>query len=156
MPAHLKDPSVRARRNKASTNATLVADPEIDVPELPGYGWHPMTVEWWADMWASPMAPEYDDSDRHGLFVLAKLVNDFWCCPADNPSLRMKLSAEIRMQRNRYGLSPMDRRSLQWEIARAEQATAARPPSDVRIDRPAQPQAPSGTSNDPRSVLRAV
>ena len=149
MPAQPKDPSIRVRRNKASTKATLKSDASIIAPELPTYDWHPMVLAWWRDLWSSPMAPEFDDSDRHGLFKLALLHDDFW--KADQPKIRKEASAEIRLQEQRFGLSPIDRRRLQWEIERTEEAvergekrrTAARPASG-----PAK--------GDPRAVLRAL
>lgn len=147
-----KHASTRARRNKSSTAATLIADPDLAVPELHGDFWHPMTLEWWADLWSSPMAPEYDTSDRHGLYLLAMIVNDFWT--ATSPADRAKLAAEIRMQRNRYGLSPMDRRSLQWEIARAEEARGRSEKRTRTVDADSAPVVRS--PGDPRSVLRAV
>lgn len=115
-----KDPSLRARRNKASTKATLVANPNITVPDLPGDEWHAATRLWWLDLWRSPMAPEYDESDLHGLFMLAALVNDFWS--AETARERAALSSEIRLQRACFGLTPIDRRRLQWEIEKAEAA----------------------------------
>lgn len=95
------------------------------------------------------MAPEYDDSDRHGLYRLAVLVDDFWT--ADNATARMRLSAEIRMQGQLYGITPLDRRRLQWEIDRgeaAEEKTRKRKASAAKSSRP--------DSDDPRSALRAV
>ncbi|MEV0646087.1 hypothetical protein AB0I28_12555 [Phytomonospora sp. NPDC050363] len=90
---------------------------DVEAPELPGdVEWHHRTVEWWADVWASPMAPEYNNSDRHGLFLLAALVDQFWTAPTT------ALAAEIRLQRQCFGLTPMDRRRLQWEIERSEDA----------------------------------
>ena len=71
-----------------------------------------MTRAWWADLWASPMAPEYDDSDRHGLLMLAALVDDLW--RAKTARDRLAAAAEVRLQGARYGLSPIDRRRLQW------------------------------------------
>jgi len=49
------------------------------------------------------MAREYLDSDRHGLFLLAALADQFWTDPSPT------LAAEIRMQRQCFGLSPIDR-----------------------------------------------
>lgn len=142
-----KDESVRARRNKASTRATLRADAAIVAPELPPIDWHPMVLEWWRDLWASPMAPEYDDSDRHGLFELAILRNDFW--QAETARERKEAAAEIRLQDQRFGLSPIDRRRLQWEIERTEDAQA----KGARRRTARQANTPKG---DPRAVLRAV
>lgn len=144
-----KNPSTRARRNKVSTAATLKADAAIVAPELPGdFGWHSLTLEWWRDVWASPMAPEYDESDRHGLFMLAMVVNDFWI--AESPTSRKEAAAEIRLQSQRFGLSPMDRRRLQWEIERTDEAQAK---GDRR--RSAGERKPLA-GDDPRKGLYAV
>src|SRR5262245_12112333 len=111
-----------ARRNKSTTKATLTRDHDVVAPELPDRGtdWDEQTLAWWADVWASPMAPEYDDSDLHGLFALAVLVDSFWL--ESNPRVRASLASEIRLQRQCFGLSPIDRRRLQWEIERTDEA----------------------------------
>jgi hypothetical protein len=160
-----KAAGTRARRNRTSTSAQLTADPDLDIPELPGAvddldddgnvtggAWHEATRLWWADVWASPMAPEFDQSDMHGLYMLAAIVNDFWT--TRSAKTRKELAGEIRLQSQRFGLSPIDRRRLQWEISRTEDAvdkTARRKRSAVTEDRPA-PDA----STDPRRALRAV
>lgn len=149
MPAQPKDPSLRARRNKTSTKATLKADAAIVAPELPEWDWHPMVLAWWRDLWASPMAPEYDDSDRHGLFKLAALQHDFWT--AETAKERKDASAEIRLQEQRYGLSPIDRRRLQWEIEKTEEAVE-RGTKRRSTAKPAR----SDDKGDPRAVLRAL
>jgi hypothetical protein len=144
-----KHPSTRARRNKTATAATLRADHAIQAPELPGDEWHPLTLAWWRDIWASPMAPEYDDSDRHGLFVLAQLVEDFW--RAETVTQRKDLAAELRQQGQRFGLSPIDRRRLQWEIERSEEAQekgTKRRANSAGAKNPA--------AGDPRAVFRVV
>ena len=146
MPGPLpKDPSTRARRNRASTARTLTAAADMSVPDLPREGMHPRVVEWWLDLWASPMAPEYDASDREGLLALAMLREDFWTAPTARD--RKEAAAEIRLQDQRFGLSPMDRRRLQWEIVRAEDAQA----KAVRR----QP-AKAARRGDPRATLQAV
>lgn len=143
-----KDPATRARRNMTSTRATLRAVPTLKKPELPEHpdgAWHPMTVAWWDDIWASPMAPEFDDSDRHGLFTLAMLTDDFWTASSSRD--RMNLAAELRQQGQRFGLSPIDRRRLQWEIERTEEAQAKGSKRRASAPMPAK----SGT--DPRATL---
>jgi hypothetical protein len=102
-----------------------------------------MTLAWWADIWSSPMAPEFDASDTHGLFALAMLTEDFW--RSTSPGERMKLAAEIRQQGQRYGLSPIDRRRLQWEIERTEEAQEK---GAVR-----RASRPKRGASDPRSAL---
>lgn len=129
MPAAKKHPTTRARKNTASTAATLSTGGKAVVPKLPTRPvtydaeglpavttWHDATKSWWADLWASPMAAEYHSSDKHALFVLAVLVDDFW----RNPST--KLASEIRLQRVAFGLTPYDRRRLEWTIETAEDA----------------------------------
>lgn len=147
MPAQKKDPSVRARRNKASTAATLPTAglPKRNRPELPpSRDWLPMTVEWWDDLWASPMASEFHDSDRHGLFILAALVDAFWTEPTK------ELAGEIRLQRQSFGLTPYDRRRLEWTIESADEA------KDRGRQRRARQSSSPKSGDDPRSVLRAV
>ncbi len=150
MPPQPKHPSVRARRNKTSTNAVLTPDHDVVAPDLPAeMDWHSMTRAWWTDIWSSPMAPEYDDSDKHGLFMLAVLVNDFWL--AEGQREKRDLAAEIRQQGQRFGLSPIDRRRLQWEIERTEEA------KDKGVKRRTRAaEKPASAGGDPRSVLRAV
>lgn len=76
-------------------------------------------------MLASPMAAEFLDADLHGLIRLALLVEDFW--QAKTPNARARLSQEIRLQGQAFGLSPIDRRRLQWEIERVKEAEQKRP-----------------------------
>ena len=120
-----KAPATRARRNATPGSAQLPAGSRAPaVPELPTIGrrrWHPQTIVWWEDVWKDPMSAEFANSDKHGLFMLAELVNAFWKLTATNP-LRPKLATEIRMQGQRFGLSPLDRRRLQWEIERGADA----------------------------------
>ena len=144
-----KHPSARARRNKTSTNSTLTADITMVAPELPDGSWHEMTLTWWADLWASPMAPEYTDADRHGLFELAMLRNDFWF--AESAKERKDAAAEIRLQDARFGLSPIDRRRLQWEIEKSEAAVEQ---GTKRRTKAVASKVES--KGDPRAVLRAV
>lgn len=126
MPPPPKDPKTRQRRNKNTSKATLTPrDPEaIEVPSLgPHRAWNVLTVAWWNDIWSSPMQPEWDPSDIHGLYILAELVDQFWWEPTTG------LAAEIRLQRQNFGLTPLDRMRLQWEIERTEGAKRKRPPA---------------------------
>lgn len=138
-PAHL-----RQRRNRTSTAAELVeGEPLNEIPELPARGrkkWHPFTLSWWEDVRSSPMANEFIPADLHGLYLLADLVDQYWRKPS------AKLAGEIRQQRTCFGLTPIDRRRLQWEVKRVEESERKRPsaPSRQRIE------------GDPRSVLQAV
>ena len=138
-----KPASTRQRRNKATTHTQLQMVHDVEAPPLPGdREWHELTLDFWRDIWASPMAPEYDDSDLHGLYVLAALVDDFW----NNPS--QQVAAEIRLQRQCFGLSPIDRRRLQWEIDRGDRAAAT-----TQRRREARAPQKVDTKNDPRALL---
>jgi hypothetical protein len=133
-----------ARRNTSTTKSTLTSDHDVEAPALPERDWHPMTEKWWRDVWASPMAPEYDGSDHHGLFILAALVDKFWTDPSAT------LAGEIRLQRQCFGLTPIDRRRLQWEIERTEEA------QDKGRKRRTKVEKPEEGKPDPRAVLRSV
>lgn len=151
MPAAKKDPSVRARRNVAATASTLPVSASTRVaPGLPeGREWHPMTVAWWRDVWASPMAKEFCDVDARGLIRLACLENDYWT--ADSAKDRKDAATEIRLQQKDYGLTPYDRRRLEWTIESAEEAQER---GRSRRSRASVPQPPVG--DDPRAALRSV
>ena len=146
MPPLPKDPALRQRRNKTSTRARLETEEQSLVeapPRLPyGRDWHKLTKAWWRDVWASPMAGEYLSADVHGLYMLAELIDQFWKEPTQG------LAAEIRLQRQCFGLTPIDRRRLQWEVARSEVATTRR---DQRRVRSAQEG-----DMDPREALRVI
>jgi hypothetical protein len=86
------------------------------------------------------MASEYVQADVHGLYRLAALVDAFWHEPDK------ELAAEIRLQQQCFGLTPLDRRRLQWEVERVEEVTRRRAQR--------QPQAAAG--EDPRAALRIV
>lgn len=151
MPAAKKHPSTRARANRASTAATLhtnvVPGP---IPALPDVReWSPLTSEWWADLWASPMSNEYHESDRHQVIVLAMLMDDFFT--AESRTMRTTISAEIRQHRTAFGMTPYDRRRLEWTI---EQAEESKDRGKSRRERQGSVQ-PS-KADDPRSALRAV
>lgn len=121
-----KHPSARRRRNKVSTAATLrVLDPDdIVVPPLPPRRqWQPETLERWETVHSSPMAPEFTDSDLYNLYDLAELWDDFLL--AESPADRIKISSEIRLKGKDFGLTPLDRRRLSWEIDRGEEAEEA-------------------------------
>lgn len=145
MPPLPKETSLRQRSNRSPGARTLSSVHAVSVPALPGDRvWAAETVEWWTAVWVSPMAPEYDASDLHGLFALAMLVDDFWS--TDSTKMRKELAGEIRLQRQCFGLSPIDRRRLEWEVDRAEAAveqTAKR-----RASRKSKAVDP-----DPRSLL---
>ena len=151
MPAPKKDASTRARRNVAPTAAKLsvVEDAEADVPEMPtGVVWHEMAEQWWVDVWSSPMSPEWDDSDIHNVILCAMLYNDIWL--AESAKDRKDAAGEYRLQRKDLGLTPYDRRRLEWTI---ETASEARERGEKRRSKPVV-EKPSAPPADPREGLK--
>lgn len=138
-PAHL-----RQRTNKKSTAAQLEAPIDADVPEIPNPDqreWHPLTLAAWERAWQSPMASQWLDTDVDALGRLAVIWDEFYKVP-DTKAL-----AEIRLQEQRFGLSPLDRSRLQWEVARGEEA-------DRRRQKPGAKGGKGGA--DPRGILMPV
>jgi hypothetical protein len=136
-----------------TTSATLQLSTDESVaaivaPTLPARGpdelpWHTDTVGFWREVWASPMAAEFIAADVPGLVLVARLIDRFNYGD-------LSLAAEIRLQRQCFGLTPLDRRRLQWEIERGEAAEKRR-----RTLSTTPAVAPTGT-RDPRRALRAV
>jgi hypothetical protein len=73
------------------------------------------TRVWWKTIWASPMAAVWLDADVPALARLARLLD---LLAEGEPSAL--LLAEVRHLEDRFGLSPLARRRLQWEVAQAE------------------------------------
>lgn len=134
-----KDPSVRARRNKTATRATLQKpdSKSVDAPPLPtSIDWYPEVVAWWNDLWESEPRKEWIDVDTHLLYVAARLYQ-MMLDPETKVTAAKALAGEYRQILVQFGLTPMARRTLQWEILRVEgeqqnaarKAAANRPPS---------------------------
>lgn len=165
-----KHPSTRARRNRSSSAATLTRPDRAEIPALPDppplveydedknrhtheVDWHPLVVEWWNDVWASPMSSEWDDSDVHNVYICLLLQQDMWT--ASLPRDRRDAAAEYRLQRKDLGLTPFDRRRLEWTIEQADEARergAQRRASRKPAPRPAD----AGGKPDPRGGLSVV
>lgn len=123
---------------KPALVARLVADDEDPGhPELPdrpdqfiegeliALDWHPQVVAWWADVWSSPMSNEWHrDTDVHNVLLAAVHLDDFW--KATDPVMRQKADAAFKKTITPLGLTPYDRRRLEWTIATAGEATERR------------------------------
>jgi hypothetical protein len=141
-PAHL-----RQRTNKKPGASTISAPDSPTIPAIPnpdGRAWHELTTEAWAHAWSSPMSTQWLDTDVDALGRLALLWDEFYKAPSDT-----KVMAEIRLQEQRFGLSPLDRSRLQWEIGRADEA------DQKNARRAAVAQKRTGT-HDPRHLLSMV
>ena len=140
-----KDPATRQRRNVKSTKAALPAEGLglKRVPTLPkantGWEWHPRTRVWWRELWKSPMAARLVTMDLQAIERLAFVVDHAHWCPGD-----ARLEEQIQKLSMPFGLSPLDRRRLDWSIEEPKPAPKA------------QPQQPIEQGADPRSLLRVV
>jgi len=148
-PAHL-----RQRTNRAATHATLPSVAKAALNKVPPLykreksteRWHKRVVAWWASIWKSPMATEWLEADVLGLvYRTAELQQDFWT--ADDAQGRVAVETRIAKNEERLGLSPIDRRRLQWEVEKGEQATE-------RTSKRRQHK--EAASKDPREALKVV
>lgn len=141
-PAHL-----RQRTNKKA-GATVLEMPGAEaeevtpIPNPDGRVWHPLTLEAWLHAWESPMASQWLPTDRDALGRLAVLWDEYYKLP-DTKTL-----AEIRQQESRFGLSPLDRSRLQWEVAKGSEA------EQRQERRQMSPKRAGG--RDPRAALMAA
>ena len=88
------------------------------------------------------MAAEYIDADKPGLDMLAVLHQAFWT--ARSAKDRFRFATEIRHQEARFGLTPVDRRRLQWEVERAE----------IAVKKTAARRQKADPNRDPRDILK--
>lgn len=116
-----KRPSTRQRRNGKADIIHLTPRREAKHPKLPAHLKTKEVKAMWKRLWDSEMAPEFTESDNDGLFLLAELVDEFYREEV-SPTRRLELAKEIRLQRQDYGLTPLSRRRLQWEIDRGDEA----------------------------------
>lgn len=147
-----KAPELRARRNARMPGRTLPTAEQSesrDVPELPPRKrgrWHPEAIRWWETAWRSPMASEWLAADmRGGLLRLLDLWDAWW--KAKSSSERLDIAKELRLQETGFGLSPLDRKRLEWEVDRREDAAPV--PEDKR-----RAVGAPDPAHDPRKVLR--
>jgi hypothetical protein len=133
-PAHL-----RQRMNRKAGSTTLSTGVSVRVPPIPNPDkrtWHPLTRKAWRHAWTSPMASQWLQTDADAIARLAVLWDNFHKSPSAD-ALK-----EIRLQGALFGLSPLDRCRLQWEISPADPAQAS--------------TRPTRTGTDPRATLMAV
>lgn len=114
MPRPPKDPALLARRNKAPTRTQLAeAMPLRQKPKLPDppdgeSKWHPLAVEWWTDLWASPQADRYTTMHKHRAYLALFAMHLFYSDPTERKGQRL----EVALQG--LGASESDLRRLQW------------------------------------------
>src|SRR5687767_10015919 len=115
---------LRQRTNRKPGASTITAPVKPKIPPLEhpnGMLWHPATVAAWQEFFESPMAGEWLATDITGLVMLAVCYDKFY------QTGDIEYIKEIRLQRQYFGLTPLDRSRLQWEVARGEEAEKKRP-----------------------------
>lgn len=136
-PAHL-----RQRANKKAGANTIEAPDQPKIPVIPNPDarkWHKLTLSAWTHAWSSPMASQWLETDTDALGRLALLWDEFYKHPES------KVMAEIRLQEQRFGLSPLDRSRLQWEVSRADDA-------ELKKDRQRETHRKRTGTHDPRAL----
>lgn len=152
MPPLPKHHTARARRNKDSTKAILIPVANRTVPTPPEEtDWHPRALVWWDKAWRSPMVQEWTEADEELLLVCLAQRHAYWSAfdRDDSRVLPTLLNSIVSAEKN-LGLSPMSRRSLQWQI---EQAEAAEEKTVQRRRAKAVKSGPKGVVSDPRELL---
>lgn len=142
-----KPANIRQRANKKAGHATITAPKRPRIPAIPNPDareWHALTQAAWNNAWASPMATQWLETDVDALGRLALLWDAFYRGP------RADLLGEIRLQEQRFGLSPLDRSRLQWEVSRADEA------QEKQNRRKGAAPSKRAAVGDPRAVLSLV
>lgn len=109
-----QDPDTGKRKRGRPSELAPAPPPEEPV-------WNPAVVAWWNDIWSSPMSQEFHESDVHGLYLACFYLHQTlspWLKMADRLQAAGKYEAAVK----NFGLNPMSRRSLQWEIAKVDEA----------------------------------
>ena len=123
-----KAPEQRVRRNPPAAGewVDLPTEP-YDGPKPPLPDLETLEAVWtWEQWWSSPMAHMWTRADWPGLLRLI--------CMIDN-SGALEVKKEIRLQEERFGLSPKGRQSLRWRIVEEPEVPARegkRPKRDRR------------------------
>lgn len=166
-----KEASTRARSNKASTKATLSLLVEHEVPALPpaedwianpfvpgtdaydSYvpAWSKAVVDWWDSIWSSPMSNEFHESDNNQLFLAAFYLQQV-VTPYAKIGERLKAAAQHEATTRNFGLNPMSRRSLQWEIERGEEAKRKGQKRTAAQKKAEEKRADTENEDDPRNA----
>lgn len=97
--------------------------------------------DYWDTLWASPMALVYTDADVFPLSRMAVLVHE------RETEQTSAGDSELRQLEDRFGVSPLARRRLNWEIDQAGKAAEDASPDPA--------PRPTRTKGDPRLSIVA-
>jgi hypothetical protein len=102
-----------------------------------------LTLQVWREWWESAMASQWLPTDVAGLGLIAILYDEYYKQP------HVDYVKEIRLQRPCFGLTPLDRSRLQWEVSRSDAEV-------LKQDRRVESSRRRTRTHDPRHILTAV
>jgi phage terminase small subunit len=108
-------PKTRKRRPSGKAVVLPAEPPKRRQPRCPS-GLGDDAREYWAAIWASPMSIQYQDADAYGIRRLVTIYDQIIGMQKDGNPRYATLAEELRQLEDRYGLSPMSRRRLEWRI----------------------------------------
>ena len=136
MPPAPKPKEQRVNRHKPKTGEWVILPKSHDIkpPKLPlehGIKWLKITREWWATIWASPMATQWQDADVPGLVEMAMFRQ--WMFTTGRFEDQMKLADQVQKRADKFGLSPKGRKDLRWVITLEDQESAGLDKSHLAV-----------------------
>ena len=116
-PAHL-----RRRRNAPVYEWIKLTETYAGpIPELPsGTRWTKGTRSWWATIWRTAMATQWDEGDVPALAELAMLRQKMMAG-------EFNLAGVVEKRSDKFGLTPKGRRDLRWVITDQDKERAGVP-----------------------------
>lgn len=116
----------RRNRNAASFDWTVLPAEgrQGPPPALPGWrSWSERTLQWWADLWATPQASMWDPSGR-SMHAMALLHHELMLDEERDAKDRKasSLTAEMRQHEDRHGLTPKAMLQLRWRVGASSSA----------------------------------
>jgi len=136
-----RKPGGRADKKDPRKTVILENREDAEIPEMPkASDWLPLppylegeeveeeevdwcdpVKSWWHDIWASPMASEFVQSDIHTLHVACVYLHE-GLNPYYKLSDRLKSLTSFESTIKNFGLTPVSRENLRWAVSQGEQA----------------------------------
>ena len=133
MPPAPKDKDQRVNRHKPKTGEWVVLPKSHDakpppLPAVKNIRWKKADKDWWATIWRSPMASQWQESEVFGLVDLAVLRHEF--LEGD-----LRLAEKITAKSDKFGLTPKGRKDLRWVITDEDAESAGVDKSHLAVVR---------------------
>lgn len=115
-----KPASRRARANQDHNPVTTLRFESAEQPDLPGEGWHPATVQWWATWGESPQAEHFMAVDWSYLVDTAVFHHALWTA-RDAGKSATESGKELRLRVQDFGATVASRLRLRMQFAEADE-----------------------------------